>query len=230
MSNPYGGGFPPYEPPSGGQHGEYGGHTANNPYAGNPAPRPTDGISIAALVCSLTCCAAPVGIGLGIAGLLRTSGGQRSGRWAAITGLAIGSLVMVAGLAFSVFAVVMGSKTVFEDEASVGQCIGWDLFNDAEKAKCGDPHYAEIVWTGQFTRDLANSFENQSVDTFCSSLDLSDDYREAAKNPDLQFGISIDAFDEDEPDAGDWFFCYLERTDGETFEGRVGESSTSTGA
>lgn len=230
MSNPYGGGFPPYEPPTGGQHGEYGGHTANNPYAGNPAPNPTDGISIAALVCSLTCCAAPVGIGLGIAGLIRTSGGKRSGRWAAITGLALGSLVMVAGLAFSVFAVVMGSKTVFEDEASVGQCIGWDLFDDAEKASCDEPHYAEIVWTGQFTRELADRFDDGSVADFCSNVGLTEAYGTAGKNPDLQFGISIDAFDEDEPDVGDWFFCYLERTDGETFEGRVTDFSSSTGA
>lgn len=220
---------PPYEPPVGAPQGEYE-YGAGSPYAGNPAPRPTDGVSIAALVCSLTCCAAPVGIALGIAGLVRTSGGKRSGRWAAVTGLAFGSVVMVAGLAFIVFAGIMGSKTVWEDEASVGQCIGWDLFNDPETATCAEPHYAEIVWAAQFTDDLADNFRDQSVADFCSSLALDPRYVDAAASGDFKFGISIDAFDEDEPDEGDWFFCYLERTDEEQFEGAIPEPSASTGA
>ncbi|MFC7505183.1 DUF4190 domain-containing protein, partial [Nocardioides sp. GCM10030258] len=110
MTDPYGG-FPQYEPPAGGSAptpSNPDGNPYGNPYSsphGNPygspyrASTPSDGISIAALICSLTCCAAPVGIGLGIAGIVRTKDGQRSGRWAAVTGLVLGIFMMVAGVA-----------------------------------------------------------------------------------------------------------------------------------
>lgn len=221
---------PPYEPPVGGPRGEYDVYGASNPYAGNSAPATTDGVSIAALVCSLTCCAAPVGIGLGIAGLVRTSGGKRSGRWAAITGLVLGSLVLVFGLAFIIFAGIMGTKTVWEDEASVGQCIGWDLFNDPETATCSEPHYAEISSAARFTTEQADRFDNQSVADFCESLEPDGQYLDAVETGDFEFGISIDAFDEDDPAGGDWFFCYVERVDGEKYEGALPASGSSTGA
>ena len=77
-------GPPPYGPPPDG-----------------PAPgqrRPSlDGVSIAGLVCALTWCAAPVGIGLGIAGIVRTKRGKRRGRWAAVTGLVVGIIALLCG-------------------------------------------------------------------------------------------------------------------------------------
>ncbi|GAA3551922.1 DUF4190 domain-containing protein [Nocardioides daeguensis] len=222
MSNPYGGGYPPYEP-------------GNNPY--DPAPSygspraPYDGLSVAALVCSLTCCAAPVGIGLGIAGLVRTKDGKRSGRWAAVTGLALGAVVLVAGLGFAVFAMVMGSRTVWEDEARVGQCIDLDFFDDPVKASCGEPHAGEVVWVGTFDTDLAEVFDHVSVAEFCHGLPgLDPAYASAIESGDYAVRIETDSFDEDDPDRGDAFFCYLEARDGEKLDGRLRDAGRSTGA
>ncbi|MFC7505185.1 DUF4190 domain-containing protein [Nocardioides sp. GCM10030258] len=221
---------PPYEPPVGGPQGEYDAYSTGNPYAGNPAPTATDGVSIAALVCSLTCCAAPVGVGLGIAGLVRTSGGKRSGRWAAITGLVVGSLIMAGGLTFFVFAAIMGSKTVFPDEASVGQCIGWDLFDDPEKANCSEPHYGQISSVGRFSAEQADRFDEQSVGSFCASLAPDQRYLDAVDTGEFRFGIETDAFDDDEPEEDDAYFCYVERVDEEQFDGALPAAGSSTGA
>lgn len=222
MSSPYGGGYPPYEP----------GSNPYDPAASYGSPRaPYDGLSIAALVCSLTCCAAPVGIGLGIAGLVRTSGGKRSGRWAAVTGLVLGAVVLVAGLGFVVFAAVMGSRTVWEDEARVGQCIDIDLFGDQVKASCGEPHAGEVAWVGTFDDDLADVFDDVSVAEFCHGLPgLDPVYSAAIESGDYSVRIETDSFDEDDPGSGDAFFCYLEARDGEKLDGRLRDAGQQTGA
>lgn len=212
MTNPYGGGYPPYQP-------------GPNPYgAGQPVAgrAPYDGLSIAALVCSLTCCAAPVGIGLGIAGIVRTSRGRRSGRWAAVSGLVVGLLVLLAGIGFVVFAGVMGSRTVWEDEARVGQCIDIDFLDDPIKASCGDPHTGEVVWVGRFDADLVGVFDDVSVAEFCHGLPgLAPEYASAIRSGEYDVHVETDSFDEDEPESGDAFFCYVERSDGEKLEDRV---------
>ncbi|TNM42764.1 DUF4190 domain-containing protein [Nocardioides albidus] len=220
MTNPYGGGYPSYEP-------------GPNPYDGPAAGAraPFDGVSIAALVCSLTCCAAPVGIGLGVAGIVRTGQGRRSGRWAAVTGLVVGLLVLAAGLAFVVFAVVMGSRTVWEDEASVGQCIDVDLFDDPVKATCGEPHAGEVIWTGRFDGARVEAFGEVPLADFCAALPgLDPAYAEAIVGGDFDVRIETDSFDEDEPDSGDPFFCYLVRADGEKFDGLIGDGVGTEGA
>jgi hypothetical protein len=204
-----------------------------HPYGHEPgAPRPgTDGISIAAFVCSLTCCAAPVGIGLGIAGIVRTSGGKRPGRWAAISAVVIGTVVTVAFTAFLVFAVYMGANTVWEDEARVGQCTDEDFLGDVSKAECDEPHQGEVIWVGQFDDDLVEVFDVVSIEEFCAGLpDLEPAYRSAIESGDYDVSISIDAFDEDEPGDGDRFFCLLERADGDRLEGPIedGQDSTSS--
>lgn len=216
--NPYGGSGGP------GSYDPYGGHEP-----GAPRPQGTDGISIAAFVCSLTCCAAPVGIGLGIAGIVRTSGGKRPGRWAAISAVVIGTVVTLAFTAFMVFAVIMGSNTVWEDEARVGQCIDEDFLGDPAKAECDQPHRGEVIWVGQFDEDLVDVFAVVSTDEFCAGLpDLDPAYRSAIESGEHDARISIDAFDEDEPGDGDWFFCYLERTDGDQLEGSITDAQAST--
>lgn len=195
---------------------------AGTPYGAGDAPRGTDGISIAAFVCSLTCCAAPVGIGLGIAGIVRTKDGRRSGRWAAVSGLVIGVVLTVAMIAFFVFAGVMGSRSLWEDEARVGQCLDLDFLDDEIKADCGDPHTGEVIWVGEFDDELVEEFDTVGTDDFCGSLpDLKPHYGAALESGEYQAQISIDAFDEDEPDDGDLFYCYLERTDDEAIEGRI---------
>lgn len=220
MSNPYDRGFAPYEPPTGGPYGEHG---APNPYDAYRSSAPTDGVSIAALICSLTCCAAPVGIGLGIAGIVRTKGGRRSGRWAAITGLVLGSMLTLAMVAFCVFAVVMGSNTVWEDEARVGQCVDIDFLGDLAKARCNEPHDAEVIWVDRFDDALAAEFDDLGIEAFCLTRDLTPEHLQAAKSSDFTIRMSTDAFDEDEPGEDDWVVCYVERTDGDEIDGQIGE-------
>ncbi|WP_408896286.1 hypothetical protein ACJ5H2_15365 [Nocardioides sp. R1-1] len=214
MTNPYGGDYPPYQP-------------GPNPYGASvpgAVRAPYDGLSIAALVCSLTCCAAPVGIGLGIAGIVRTSGVRRSGRWAAVTGLVVGLLVLLAAIGFVVFAGVMGSRTVWEDEARVGQCIDVDFLGDPIKASCVDPHAGEVIWTGTFDADLLGVFDDVSVAEFCHGLPgLAPDYAAAIRSGDYDVRVETDSFDEDEPESGDAFFCYVERSDGEDLTGRLAD-------
>ncbi|HWJ09289.1 MAG TPA: DUF4190 domain-containing protein [Nocardioides sp.] len=206
-----------------------------NPYGGEyPAYEPTgrtDGISIAAFVCALTCCAAPVGVGLGIAGIVRTKDGRRRGRWAAVTGVVLGSLLTVAGLAFVVFAVIMGTRTLWEDEARVGDCLDIDFLDDQVKAGCAEPHDGEVIWVGEFDGDLVHRFDRVPLDLFCGELPgLDPTYAEALDSGDYQAEISIDAFDEDNPDPGDLFYCYLERTDGGEIDGSIRSGSGSESA
>ncbi len=239
--NPYDGSpFPPYQPPSspagepsydapppgpppppyGAPH-PYGG--APNPY-GAPSGRGTDGISIAALVCSLTCCAAPIGVGLGIAGLVRTSNGARSGRWAAVTGLVVGIVAIVAGLGFFGFAVYMGSNTLWEDEARPGQCLDVDFLGDPAKAVCADPHDGEVIASGRFDDDEVEAFE-AGAEEFCSALPgLEQRYRAALESDDYDVRVEVDSFDEEDPSAGDHYFCWIERADGGRLTGGIGEA------
>lgn len=220
MTNPYGGGYPSYEPGS-------------NPYGGASYGTrvPYDGLSIAALVCSLTCCAAPVGIGLGIAGIVRTREGRRSGRWAAVTGLVFGVVVLLAGIGFVVFAAVMGSRTVWEDEARAGQCIDLDFLGDPIKASCADPHAGEVVWAGLFSGDLADVFDEVSRAEFCAGLPgLDASYRSAIVGGEYEVRVESDAFDDDEPESGDVFFCYLVARDGGKLTGPIIDAEGTEGA
>lgn len=226
MTNPYGG-YPSYEPgsnPYDGSSGSYG----SSPYGTRV---PYDGLSIAALVCSLTCCAAPVGIGLGIAGIVRTRAGRRSGRWAAVTGLVVGVVVLLAGIGFVVFAAVMGSRTVWEDEARVGQCIDLDFLDDPVKAHCSDPHAGEVIWVGAFDDDLAELFQDVSPAGFCGGLPgLAPAYRSAIESGEYDVRVESDSFDDDEPEQGDNFFCHLERADGDELSRRIRDEGEQVGA
>lgn len=223
MSNPYGGEYPPYQP-------------APNPYdsgAYGSARTPFDGVSLAALICSATCCAAPVGIGLGIAGLIRTRAGRRTGRWAAITGLVLGIVLTLAMVGFFVFAIVLGAKSIEEADARPGQCVDVNTLDIVEKADCDEPHDGEIVWAGRFDGALVKSFESSSTQDFCAGLPgLSASYRAAVEGNEYEAAVSVDAFEEDEPDTGDWFVCYVTRGDGEKLEKPVGtgDSGGTTGA
>ncbi|MBU2696334.1 hypothetical protein [Pimelobacter sp. 30-1] len=217
MSNPYGGEYPPYQP-------------APNPYdnsAYGSARTPFDGVSLAALICSATCCAAPVGVALGIAGLVRTGGGRRTGRWAAVTGLVLGTVLTLAMAGFLVFAIVLGSQSVQEDDARAGQCVDVNSLDIVEKADCDEPHDGEIIWAGRFSGELLESFDSRSTQDFCAALPgLRTTYRSAVEGDEYEASVSVDAFDEDEPDTGDWFFCYLTRGDGDRLNGPVGSDGS----
>jgi hypothetical protein len=224
MTNPYGGGYPSYEPGS----NPYDTPSYGSSYGSRP---PYDGLSIAALICSLTCCAAPVGIGLGIAGIVRTRQGRRSGRWAAVTGIAVGVVVVLAGIGFVVFAAVMGSRTVWEDEARVGQCIDLDFLDDPIRAHCDEPHAGEVIWVGTFDDDLASAFSAVDRAEFCAALPgLDPAYRSAIEGDDYDAHVESDSFDDDEPESGDHFFCYLRPSDEEKVTGRIRDAGQQVGA
>jgi hypothetical protein len=211
-SSPYGGGYGSYEP-------------------GAPPPR-TDGISIAAFVCALTCCAGPVGVGLGIAGIVRTKDGQRRGRWAAVTGVvlgAIGTLALIAGI---VGMTVIGFNIVFEEDARVGQCVNTGFLgtdtDDLWDADCSEDHDAEIVAVLVADAELEADYDdNVSIATICGPF-VDDAYKSLLTDDQYEMDFSTDSYD-DSINDGDWLVCYLERADGEQLDGPL-TGGASTGA
>lgn len=205
----------------------YGGYGSFEP--GAPVPR-TDGVSIAAFVCALTCCAGPVGVGLGIAGIVRTKGGQRRGRWAAVTGVVLGSIATLALVAGFVGVVLVGTKTVFEEDASVGQCVNTGFLgtesDDLWKATCSEEHDAEIVATVVAVADMEADYEaGVPISEICAPF-VDDAYADVVDDPAYRMDFATDAFDEEVSD-GDWLICYLERADGEKIDGPLTGGGTS---
>lgn len=214
MSNPYGG-FPQYEPPAGGPY-----TSSGNPY-GNPysASTPTDGISIAALICSLTCCAAPVGIGLGIAGIVRTKDEQRSGRWAAIAGIVLGVFMMLAAVGVGVGLTWYGTNTVFIEDARAGDCIdvGDDDF-DIWKAECDEPHDAEVIHAQEFDEDLVDQYLHTDVFEFCARLTDGSGYPDDVRRGSYELDVWVDSWDVEEPEPGDHLICVAQPSSGEKLD------------
>lgn len=204
---------PPVEPHGPQPGAPYGGYS---PYSPGPAAPGTDGISIAAFVSALTCCAGPIGIGLGIAGLVRTKGGRRRGRWAAIWGLVLGSIGTLAMIAAVVGLAVIGFNVVEEEDARVGQCVdtsSWVDSNDLWTAECDEEHDAEVVASGTVDADILRLRESSSVEEFCRSL-AGPAHADALRDDTYRLDWSTDAVSDD-IDTGDHFACYLERVDGE---------------
>lgn len=186
------------------------------PYGPGPVAPPTDGLSIAAFVCALTCCAGPIGIGLGIAGIVRTKDGRRRGRWAAIWGLVLGTVGTLAMIAAVVGLTVLGFNIVAEEDAEVGQCVDTSSLvdsNDLWRADCDEEHDAEVVAVGTVDADVLRLRESSSVEEFCRSL-TGPAYADALRDDAYRLDWSTDAITDD-IDTGDHFVCYLERVDGE---------------
>jgi hypothetical protein len=98
----------PHAPgPDAGHQGPYG------PPPGAPQA-PTDGVSIGALVTGILGMAL-IPVGLGIAGIVRTSGGKRRGKGLAIAGLVLGALSTIA---WGVFVAALLYVTTNEDALS----------------------------------------------------------------------------------------------------------------
>ncbi len=207
----------------------YGGYGSFEP--GAPLPR-TDGVSIAAFVCALTCCAGPVGVGLGIAGILRTKDGQRRGRWAAVTGVVLGTIATLALIAGFVGVVLVGTKVVFEEDAEVGQCVNTGFLgtdsDDLWEATCSEEHDAEIVAVVVAVVEMEADYDaGVPVSEICAPF-VDDAYAEVVDDRAYRMDFATDAFD-DEISDGDWLVCYLERADGEQIDGPL-TGSGSTGA
>lgn len=219
MSNPYGG---PPGPPADREPGEpsspytpYGSPYSGNPY-GAPAAGPgLDPVSITGFVLSLLCCTGFVGLILGIVGIGRTRNGIRGGRWAAVSAIVVGAFATLLSLGAIVFFVWFGTSTVTLSSADVGQCVDVDELsggNDATlfKKDCEESHEAEVVVADQFTSDQADAFSSGGPEAVCA-YQLPPDYATAFATDQYRLGI---VFEATEPDPGDDFVCYLERSDG----------------
>lgn len=212
--NPYG--QPPVPPPpapyASGSGGGYGAPGAF-PGGSDPMPPKTDGISIAALVTSLLCCLAPVGVVLGIVGLSRTKGGQRKGRGFAIAGIVIGLLVSIgsaiAGAAIFVFA----DSLVPLDDAKVGQCIDIDESDGTvimRKKECTESHDGEIVGTTDVTDDNLETIKSD-MGAFCATLVSAEDLVKLNAVEGLEYNSVIE--DPEDIEVGDHLVCYVEGDD-----------------
>jgi hypothetical protein len=186
-------------------------------YGAQPVEKKTDPVSIAAFVTGLICCA-PVGVILGIVGIVRTKNAQRKGRWAAITGLVLGVLGIVAWIGVVAGGVWIFSNTIRPDNAEVGQCV--DIETDGGevsmlKKDCTEDHDGEIVGVEEVTDDNREEIETGMAD-YCRVILSEEDLATIDGNPDLELGAVIE--DPDNVQNGDTMVCYVESTSGKLDE------------
>jgi hypothetical protein len=172
-------------------------------------------VSVSALACALTCCAAPVAVLLGIAGLIRTSGGRRRGMWAAVTGLALGLVGSLLWLVVLIGGAVVLFGTVTESEAVPGDCLdvtrafdGTDLW----WADCYAEHDAEVLAAGTLGSEGAIMATHMTDDAWCREA-IGSDLLDLVREKDLVLGLTTDSWDPEKPEAGDAWFCWAERDD-----------------
>lgn len=174
---------------------------------------------------SLLCCTGVVGLVLGIIGVVRTKGGQRKGRWAAVSAIVIGAIATIAGIAAIAGLIWVGATTVPEDEAHVGQCVDTSSFastNDLWRADCDEEHDAEIIVAEELDGTDVELYTTSSDEDFCASFDLRPEHRAALDNGDYDVEIATDAVSDD-VQAGDDVVCYLQRSDGSKLDGPLGD-------
>jgi hypothetical protein len=137
---------------------------------------------------------------------------------AALSGIAIGAVVVLCGIGFFVFAAIMGSRTVWEHEARVGQCVDLSTFISDEvdliKARCDEPHDAEVIWVDQFDVTLLRAWRASSPEDFCTAQPIAPRYTTLIETGDYSVGTTNNGTDNEDPDVDDWFVCYLEPEDG----------------
>lgn len=164
---PYGAGNVPYQPappvgyaPQGG-YGPQAGYGPQGGYGGAQfppgTPRPTDGLSIAALICGLV--VGPVGLVLGIIALARIRRSGAKGRGFAITGIVLGALSTVASVAFVALIAsnvyntspsnITEARTITADQLEAGHCAHLvDIDGAGEQVPivpCSDAHDVEVI-------------------------------------------------------------------------------------
>ena len=209
--NPYGQPAPPPAPYASGAGGGYGAPGAF-PGGSDPIPPKTDGVSIAALVTSLLCCLAPLGVILGFVGLSRTKGGQRKGRGLAVAGIVIGLLVSigsaVAGAALFLFA----DSLVTPAKAEVGQCVDIDDSDGTilmRKKECTEEHDAEIVGVAKVTSENLSEVKDSMAGYCAKAIDADD----LAKLTSYLQDINAVIEDPEKVSVGDHLVCYVEPDD-----------------
>lgn len=200
--NPYDGGAPPPPP---------GGYNPYGPAATAPAA-PLDGVSVASLITALLCCTGPVGVLLGIIGIVRTKNQQRRGRWMSVVGILVG---IVASGALAAGAVGLGwlaTNAVTIDTAEVGDCL--DITEDdldilMWRKDCTEPHDAEVVHVGTYD-EAADGADGQLTTDVCIAH-LSDDDVQALERAGIEpADLEAVAFTPEDMSDGDRYVCYAE--------------------
>jgi hypothetical protein len=210
--NPYGNEPPGDQPPYGGQPAYPGGE-----YGGQPAEPKTDGVSIAAFVTGLLCCA-PVGLILGLVGLSRTKDNQRKGRWAAVVGVVLGALGVLAWIGAVIFVVFVANTVVTPDNAEVGQCVNVDTDGDEvsmTKKECSESHDGEIVAVEEVNSDNRDAIEAGMAD-YCTEAVSAEDLTVLQGRDDIDLKAVIE--DPSNVDNGDHLVCYAEAKSGKLDE------------
>ena len=207
----------PYEP----RHNPYQPTAYYEPGDGSrQAPPAMDGVSIAGMVCALTCCAAPVGVGLGIAGIVRTKKGKRRGRWAAVTGLVVGIIGTLALVAGGIGVIWYATHTVFLDEARAGDCV--DIGDvDIWKAECDESHDAEVIHSAALSRADVEIFLANEPSDFCHEQPIDSRYEPLFADLTYDIYVYVESWDVEDPDPGDRFICVVERLDGQQIDHRL---------
>lgn len=217
-SNPYGGVNPP-PPPGGGPPG-------GNPYAapGNGGgDAPLDGVSVGSLVTAVLCCTGPIGVILGIIGIVRTKAGQRRGRWMAVTGTVVGALATLSLAGIGIFFAWFANTVVTPDNAEAGQCV--DLDTDSgdvfmTKAECGDEHDAQIYAVHELTESEVEAIDNRDIGQVAVCLEeafteLPSPFDDKGRLTIEDYEVQIDgvANNPSSLEAGDVMICYVEAVD-----------------
>ena len=182
---------------------------------GDPRPPPPDldGVSIASMVLAMTSLAAPVGIVLAVAGLVRTRGGRRKGRWAAVTGLVVGVLVTTTmGAALAAY-FYFENQNVSYDEAYESDCIDVDG-PDVRPSGCEERHDAEVLYGGTLDDELLDTLRSYTKVEFCRFLPLDIRYDRLFDDNTYAAELLVDSSEPDRPKAGDPFLCFVEMADG----------------
>lgn len=208
-------GQPDYGQYGGQQYGQqYGGQQYGAWQGGNDASRPTDGVSIAAFVLSLTCCLSLVGLILGFFGLKRTKDDQRKGRWAAITAIPvgiIGTLILAGGIGWVAW---FSGQLVTPDNAEVGQCVNIDDGDDNNvtltKKDCGEEHDGQLFavekLSGEDAQAINDNGGNATLTTCSSGRAPLDEISADDKRAIVRWATE----DPKDPKAGDTVICFFE--------------------
>lgn len=204
MSNPYGNDPYGQQPPN-----PYG---APAPTGGFQQPAKTDGVSVAALITSLLCCA-PVSVILGFVGIRRTKGGQRKGRGMAITGLVIGLIGLLAWIGLGVAAiagVAWFDSVLLPEEAEAGQCIDvteQDSDVILYEKDCTEDHDGEVVAVAKVDADNKEAISSTMAD-YCREIIDPADLEKLNAVEGLEYNAVIE--DPNNVDEGDHLVCYVE--------------------